>query len=75
MERKLATQPRACERDHCYHTAMDSIQVTAISETCAFFFPPWPVAIQLPRLTQNGWLPILDTYDTSHFDNKLLQEG
>jgi hypothetical protein len=33
------------------------------------------VAIQLPRVTQNGWLPILDTCGTSHVDNKLPWDG
>ena len=26
-------------------------------------------------LAQNGWIPVLDTCGTSHFDNKLPQEG
>ena len=27
------------------------------------------------RLAQNGWIPVLDTCGTSHFDNKLPREG
>jgi hypothetical protein len=39
-----------------------------------FFFFFVAMAILLPRLAQNGWLPVLDSCGTSHVDNKLPQE-
>jgi hypothetical protein len=42
--------------------------------SCFFFLAsvqfPWASAT-----AQNGWLPILDTCGTSHFDKKMPQDG
>ena len=59
----------------------DFAAITAVSETfvyaClrAFFFLFFrPVAMRLPSLAQNGWLPVWDTCGTGDLDNKLPRE-